>query len=371
MPQVRDVLNAINELAPWDLAESWDNVGLQVGSSNRRIQKIMVALDISKEVIQEGLDNQVDGILVHHPLIFKPLSQVNPDSPVGNYITKLIKNDLFLITAHTNVDKAEKGLNQYLAEILDLNEIEPLEPASRQVYKVVVFTPEDYLVKIREVMTQTGAGVIGEYTGCSFGLKGTGTFKPSSETDPFIGNHGEYTEVTEIRLEMVVEAKALSGVLKAVYSNHPYEEPAVDVYSLENNSNHGLGRIGVLSKPLLLKDLCTVVQERLVAQQLRVAGDLDKTVTKVAICSGSGGSLIKTAIRKNADLYLTGDLDYHDFLNAKESGLAVIDAGHWATEQGFISLLCNYLTKYFKEDKDLTIVPSSTIQAEPYLVLKK
>lgn len=369
LPQLQQILDAIGNLAPWDLAESWDRVGLQIGNNHQPVCKVMVALDINQQIIQEGLVNQVDGFIVHHPLIFKPLTRIDSLTPVGECICALIKQDLFLIAAHTNVDKAEKGLNQYLAEQFGLLQIEPLEPVAAQNYKVVVFTPEEFLKKIKTVMSEAGAGIIGEYSTCSFEQKGVGSFQPNSEARPFIGKPGELMAVPEIRLEMSAEAGSLAEILKTIKLNHPYEQPVIDVYPLLSSSRHGLGRIGNLKTALTLQDLCSAVRKKLSAKSIKVVGAPNKPIKRLAICSGSGGSLMATAIQKQADAYITGDLDYHDFLTAKDNDLMVIDAGHWTTEHCFISLLSNYLHDFFSSENNLEVVASNTIIAEPYLTL--
>ena len=154
MLRLQQILDAIGSLAPWDLAESWDRVGLQIGNISQPVRKVMVALDMNQQIIAEGLAEQVDGFLVHHPLIFKPLTQIDLHSPAGDCIATLIKRDFFLVAAHTNVDKAENGLNQYLATLLGISEMEPLEPISAQNYKIVVYTPTEFLHRIRIAMTE-------------------------------------------------------------------------------------------------------------------------------------------------------------------------------------------------------------------------
>jgi dinuclear metal center YbgI/SA1388 family protein len=369
MPQVQQILNAIDDLAPWGLAESWDRVGLQIGSTSQPVHKIMVSLDINQQVIQEGIEQQVDGFVVHHPLIFKPLTQIDSNSPIGDCISTLIKHDFFLIAAHTNADKAENGLNQNLADQFNLSEIEPLEPVSTQDYKIVVFTPVEYLDKIRMAMAEAGAGIIGEYTICSFEQTGVGTFQPNDTAQPFIGRPGQFTTTPEIRLEMVTSARNLSEILKVISLNHPYDQPVMDVYPLLCSSRHGMGRMGNLKTTTTFRDLCLVVQEKLSAKDIRVIGSPDRLIKRVAICSGSGGSLIPTVIKKRADVYITGELGYHDFLTARDNELMIIEAGHWTTEHCFIALISNYLKQFFAPGKNLEVAVSNTMQTEPYLTI--
>jgi dinuclear metal center YbgI/SA1388 family protein len=367
MPRLQQILDAIHQLAPWDLAEPWDQVGLQVGRKDQPVRRILVALDFSDAVFAEGLTHQVDGFLVHHPLIFKPVTRIQTDTPLGGYLTGLIQKDLFLIAAHTNVDKAETGLNHYLAKLLGLQRIETLETTPAQSYKVVVFTPEECWKKIQLAMVEAGAGEIGAYTDCSFRLPGTGTFKPNCGAQPYIGQIGTVEEVPEVRLEMLVRQGNLSRVLHGIIANHPYEEPVIDVYPLLNSTQSGIGRVGCLPEPVCFEDFCRLVKERLPAQELRVLGEPRQMIQRVAICSGSGGKLISTVLSQKADLYLTADLGYHDYLTAREHGLSVIDAGHWTTEKGFISLLSDFLTGFFEGESCFEVIPSVSVRKEPYI----
>lgn len=367
-PQLQQISNAINQLAPWELAESWDNVGLQVGRLNQSIQKIMVAVDLNDDVLKEGLQQKVDGFIIHHPLIFKPLNSINPSSPQGNLITQLLKNDLFLIVAHTNMDKAVRGINHFLADLFELTQRELLDPSQGQYCKMVVFVPEEYAEIIRKSMADAGAGTIGDYRECSFGSTGLGTFLPGEMTQPFIGKTGIREVVKEVRLEMVALKHHIPQIMQAVLKKHPYEEPAIDVYPLLNLSQHGLGYVGNLPEPVGFGDFCRIVQQKLGANEIRVMGKPEKRVEKVALCSGSGKGLISKVIQKGADVYITADLGYHDYQEAAVNGLAMIDAGHWTTEKGFVSLLRNHLTSIYQENQ--LIVLSSTIEGEPYLTLR-
>jgi dinuclear metal center YbgI/SA1388 family protein len=373
MPQLQQIMEALNQFAPWDLAESWDNVGLQVGSYDKSVSKVIVALDLNEQVIQEGLNHQVDGFVVHHPLLFKPLSAVNLGTPVGRCLEELIKHRFFLIAAHTNADKAADGLNQYLADEFGLTDIKLLEPCanipSQRLYKIVVFTPHEYVTTIRNAMVQAGAGVIGNYTDCSFEIKGGGTFRPGNQAMPFIGKSNELSRVDEIRLEMLVPEGQLPKVSEAVRAQHPYEEPVIDVYPIHGPEKHGMGRVGKLKEPLPFQELCLLVKQKLSAKDIRATGEFGKMIHSLAICSGSGGSLLGKVLKSKADAFLTGELNYHDFLLAKETNLAAVAAGHWATEHGFVDLIVRYFNDYFQGIPGCEFIPSKALQNEPYISL--
>lgn len=368
LPVLSQIIESIAKLAPWDLAEPWDRVGLQIGDNNKTINKVLISLDYNQRLLEEGLKLGVDGFIVHHPLIFKPLNRLTNLSSVENQVASLLKHDLFLIAAHTNIDKAKQGLNQYLAEQLALEDIKPLEPIESCSYKVVVYTPEPYLAAIREAMAQAGAGVIGEYRRCSFETKGIGTFEPGASARPFCGNPGVFESIPEIRLEMFAEKNHLPDIIQAVNENHPYQEPVVDIFRLSNPSFHGIGRIGHLKQPVTFEEFCHTVKSKLSCKEIQIAGDLARPVKRVALCSGSGHDYLTKAISCHADLYLTGELNYHDFINAGDNYLAVIAAGHWGTEHCFVDLMADYLKVYFNSEQKFEVIKGES-QAEPYLTL--
>jgi dinuclear metal center YbgI/SA1388 family protein len=369
LTSVQQIVESIDTLAPWDLAEAWDHVGLQIGSPNREVQRVLVAVDLNSEVLKEGLKQKVDGFVVHHPLLFKPVFKLDPEVATGYYLSSLIKNDLFLIAAHTNIDNAEYGLNRYLAGSLGLKEGSAIEAVLSEKCKIIVFTPESHLTVIREAMSRAGAGIVGNYSDCSFEIRGNGTFRPNSEARPYLGEVNQFETVAEIRLEMIAEQRNLAKILKAISESHPYEEPAMDIYPLHNSSRHGLGCIGSLDPGIAFEDLCRIVQNKLKAKSLRVLGESRKLINRLAICAGSGHGLLSQVIRQGADAYLTGELNYHDYQTAEGSGLTIIEAGHWTTEHCFIPLITDYLKKVFAGDPDFIVIQAASIEAEPYRTL--
>lgn len=365
MPTLRQLIQTIDQFAPWELAESWDNSGLQVGSPESQIHKVMLAVDFNQQVFDEGMAHQVDGYIVHHPFLFKPVKRLNLATPFGKLAQSLIKHDKFLISAHTNVDKAAFGINHYLAQMLELQDIELLEPATVPSRKIVTFVPEDACQRLREAMANAGAGIIGDYSQCAFTVEGNGSFLPGQTAHPTIGTTGKLEIVSEIRLEMIVPLSRVSAVIKAIYTHHPYEEPAVDIYPIDQPTKHGLGRIGKLTNPQSLGLFCEKIKQLFQIDPLKITGDPERMIRTVAVCSGSGKSLIPQALAKHADVYVTADLTYHDHLDARENGLALVDVGHWTSEQVFVTVMADHLKKIFPPDA-LQIIKCTTIQEEPY-----
>lgn len=347
--RVKDIVKLLEKHYPLNLAEKWDNVGLQVGSMGREVSKVVVALEMDHQVLDRAWQENADLIVTHHPLIFKALPNIKVDSPVGSLIRKLIMADISLYSAHTNLDSASRGVNQLLAEVVGLMDIEPLPLRTagfrEPLYKLVVYVPVTHLHEVREAISQAGAGFIGKYSDCTFRSSGIGTFKPGPGTDPFIGQTGHLEEVEEFRLETICPQHLIKSVVDAMLQVHPYEEVAYDVYKLEQEGAlFSPGRRGSLPEAVPLSSLAELVRDKLSLPALRLVGKEGQLVKKVAVVSGSGASFINE-IAGQADVLITGDLKYHEAREAAALGLAVIDAGHQATEELVVQEVCQLLTK--------------------------
>lgn len=345
MIKVKDIMALMEKKYPLYLAESWDNSGLQLGSKDKEVKKLLIALDLDQFVLQQALKQQVDMIITHHPLFFKPIKNINYKSPLGKMIKELIAADITVYSAHTNLDSAEQGLNQELAEKLGLVNIKPLYKAYQEtMYKLVVFVPLSHIESVREAIARAGAGAIGQYSDCSFRVQGIGTFRPGEDTNPYIGQRGQLEEVDEYRLETIVSKHDLNRVLAAMIKAHPYEEVAYDIFRLENpGAVFSPGRKGNLPEPLKLRKYALRIKNILGLDSIRVVGDLERMVNNIAVIGGSGASLMNHVLNQNIDVLITGDLKYHEAKEAEALGLAIIDAGHQGTETIVVQLLYNYL----------------------------
>lgn len=339
------LIRYLEDLAPKRLAFDWDNVGLQLGNPQARVNKVMVSLDVDEHVLGEAIAVGADFIVTHHPFIFRPLLALRTDLPLGKLIERAMVEKLSIYAAHTNLDVAAGGVNDALAEKLQLSDVQVLRPSgSESLEKIMVFVPAGQVDSVRDAMAAAGAGWIGNYSHCTFQTSGTGTFMPREDTNPYIGQQGKLARVNEVRLEIIYPAHLRNGVVLAMSKAHPYEKVAYDIYSLANEGKpQGLGRVGRLKDPITLENFCTFVKEKLMVSSLRVSGDLKRTIKKVAVCGGAGGDLIHTASFAGADVLVTGDLKYHEAQDANALGLAVIDAGHDATERVIVPALCTYL----------------------------
>lgn len=332
--RIQDLIGVVNSLFPPSLAEEWDNVGLQVGDPSAEVTKVLVCLDVTSEVLKAAAENGAEAVISHHPLVFRPLQTLTPRDGTGQLLMQAVRENIAVISAHTNLDRAAGGLNDWLAARLGVKACEPLAPAPPgDLLKLSVFVPCGYEGPVSEAIFSAGAGSIGDYDCCSFRTTGTGTFRPGEQSNPFLGESGQLESAREIRLETIVPRERLGRVLDGMKRAHPYEEVAYDLVSLLNQRpDIGLGRIGRLQTKTTLGGFVATVREALGASSMRVVGRDEQAVGKVALCGGSGSSLLSEAIRQGADVLVTGDIKYHEARAAQDRGVGLIDAGHFATE---------------------------------------
>lgn len=360
-----DVFKKMEEWAPISLGYDWDNNGLQIGSSADEAENVLISLDVLESTVDEAIDKDIDLIVAHHPLLFKGLKQIDFTSPKGRTIKKLIENNISVYAAHTNLDIAEGGVNDLLADSLSIKDTKPLvKTKSSLLYKIIVYVPKDYSSDVKQALYDSGAGHIGNYSNCSFETVGKGQFKPLEESNPFSGEHNELSIFEEIKLEVIVPEEKVNKAINKMINAHPYEEVAYDIYKLENiNKTLGIGRIGQLSKKTSVQLLCEEIKEKFEMKKLRVSGDVKKQVKKVAILGGSGEKFITEAYKQNADVLITGDITFHQAQEAIELGIVVIDAGHYI-EKIMKNAVKKYLTNEFNENKINFSV--STTNTDPF-----
>ncbi len=367
--RIADVLGVLNRLCPPDLAEDWDNVGLQVGDPKSKVDTVLVCLDAEEIALEEARRHNAQLIISHHPLIFKPLKHLSPNDSTGQILFTAIKNDIAVISAHTNLDRAADGLNDWLAERLGVNDAVPLEkPLDGQFYKLIVYVPVGHETEVRDAIFNAGAGHIGKYDQCSFSQRGTGTFRGNAGTQPFIGTPGVLESTEEVRLETIVPAALISKVVTRMLKTHPYEEVAYDLVQLANGrTDVGLGRIGSLKTAIPLQQFAARIKESLNLSGLKLVGDPEREIARVAVCGGTGMSLLSAALRQGADCLVTGDIKYHEAQRARAEGIALIDAGHFATEQIMVAELSQRLRKVFAEQNMTVNVIEMAAEEDPLI----
>jgi dinuclear metal center YbgI/SA1388 family protein len=343
--QVRDVIAAVDRLAPFGLAEPWDHVGLQVGSASDALPcgqegrsdvapVVLVTLEVDDRALDEAARVGAQVLVSHHPLIFDPLASVSDETEAGRLALRAAREGVAVIAAHTSLDKARGGMADVIAGMLGLEAVQPLQPTAADVLKLVGFVPEDDADLVRKALFASGAGVIGEYEHCSWSVGGQGTFFGGEETSPAAGVAGSDETVSELRLEVVFPRRLRRRVIGAYTAAHPYEEPAFDIVPLENEvASLGLGRLGELPAPATLAALAAEVAAVLRLPSVRYAGDGSREVRRVAVLPGSGAEAIARGVAQVADVLVTGDVKYHEARAAEAQGLALIDAPHGVTEQ--------------------------------------
>jgi len=367
--RVSDIIGLLNQICPPELAEDWDNVGLQIGDPEAEIHKILVCLDAEEPALDEALSCGAELIISHHPLIFRALKRLSPTDMTGRVLFRAIQNQIAVVSAHTNLDRAEDGLNDWLASCLGLKDSHPLEPAETgHFYKLVVYVPVGHEREVMDAVFAGGAGHIGAYDRCSFRTIGTGSFRGQDDTQPFIGSAGKFEEAEEVRFETIVSRTGLGKVVARMLKAHPYEEVAYDLIPLANNrSGVGLGRIGVLSESSSLKSFAEQVKEALGISSLRVVGDLTREVRKIAVCGGTGMSTYSDALRNGADCLVTGDIKYHEAQRARADGVALVDAGHFATERLMVAELSKRLKLLCRERQFAIEICEMKTEQDPFV----
>ena len=345
--KIVDLISAIEVFAAPELQEEYDNAGLITGNAGWECSGVLCSLDVTMEVIEEAKAQNCNLILSHHPIIFRGLKRINGKNYVENIVIEAIKNDIALYAAHTNLDNVLLGVSGIIARKLSLKDIKVLQPKNRLLRRLITFAPLDKAEDVRKAVFDAGAGHIGQYSECSFNSEGTGTFKAEEGADPYVGEIGIQHREKETKIEIVYPFYLETQVVKALVQHHPYEEVAYDIFTMENvHLGIGSGVIGDLEAPMEEKRFLDLIKESFGARGIRHTGLLGKPIQKVAVCGGAGSFLIKKAIAMKADIYITGDVKYHEFFDA-EGKLVLADIGHYESEQFTVELLCDLLLKKF------------------------
>lgn len=343
---IRDIIKAIEEVAPLAIQESYDNAGLLVGDTNSQATGALLTLDVTEEIVDEAISKKVNLIISHHPVIFSGLKKLTGGNASERAIIKAIRNEIAIYCAHTNIDNSNHGINTLLAERLGLEKITTLKPQGK-LKKLVVFVPESHADEVRDAIFRAGAGSIGDYENCSFNLHGTGTFKASENANPFVGKINEQHSEPEVRIETILPDYLKSRIVRAMLEVHPYEEVAYDIYNLDaSNPLVGSGAVGHFGNPMAEKEFLSLVKKVFGAGCLKHTKLLGRPVNKVALCSGSGSFLLQDAIGKGADVFISGDFKYHQFFDAEEK-LVIVDVGHYEMEQCVKDIFYGILNKKF------------------------
>ena len=331
--KIKEIVSALDRFAPLPLQDGFDNAGLQIGLTEAEATGALLCLDVTEAVLDEAIALGCNLVISHHPLIFKGYKSITGKDYVERCILKAIRNDMVLYAAHTNLDNAKGGVNYKIAEKIGLKHLQVLEPKRNSLLKLVTFVPTEQAERVRKALFAAGCGNIGGYDSCSYNLKGEGTFRAGENTHPFCGSIGELHREEEVRIETILPSYKKGEVGRALLSAHPYEEPAFDLYPLENEwTQAGAGIVGELETPEteleFLKRIKKIFEVECVKHN-RLTG---REIQKVALCGGAGAFLIPQAIRSGADIFITGEIKYHDYFG-HEDEILLAEIGHYESEQ--------------------------------------
>jgi len=344
---IKDITACIETFAPLSLQEDYDNSGLLIGHPEKEINQALICIDLTETVLKEAISLKCDIIIAHHPLIFGGIKRLTGCNSTERIVEDCILKGIAVYAAHTNLDNTSNGVNAMLCKKIGVQKCRVLRSSDGMLRKLVTFCPVDHAEKVRNALFDAGAGHIGNYDKCSFNTTGSGSFRAMDNANPFVGTIHELHFEDEIRIETVFPSYCQRAVINALLSSHPYEEVAYDIYRIENNyPGAGSGMIGELNEPENEHDFLLRIKELLGGSTIRHTPLLGKQIRRVALCGGSGSFLIRDAIAAKADIFLTGDVKYHDFFLA-EKQILIADVGHYESEQFTKELLFTLLTEKF------------------------
>lgn len=343
IPGPAEVYGALDSRYPFHTAYDWDNSGWQVRAT-RPVSRCLVVLDPSEAALEEARAWDAQLLLSHHPLYFPHISSLDPEDRVGRMTAGLLASGIGLLASHTCADRHLDGVSGALADLLGLEEQQVLAPDEEPgFYKLVTFVPEGHLTSVRKALAAAGAGMIGNYTECSFHAKGTGSYRPLEGAEPMAGEVGKMEEGVEHRLEMRVKAEQLDRVLQALSETHPYDEAAYDIFETHRQDDPlGTGVIGRWDRPVPLDQALGLIRKALGGVTLSVTGPEDTVIERVAVSGGSASEFIARAATCGAELFVGGDLKYHDLLDHTRR-MVCVDPGHRASEQPGVERLAETL----------------------------
>lgn len=348
MVRVGDIARIIETIAPLHLALPGDNCGFQTGSPETRVRGVLVALDPSIEAVRRTVAAKANVLVTHHPLFYEPVRRLDPASSNGAAASLALARSIAVYSAHTSLDAAPEGLARELARLAGLEDVEFFPaPLSERWFKVVVFVPGESRERVHRAMADAGAGALGRYDRCAFVTAGQGMFRPLAGSRPAIGKKGRTEQVDEDRLEVLVEEGAVTGVLAAMKRAHPYEEVAYDVYPLRLPEKGGIGCLGRMEGSSV-RDLARRLGRKLGAE-VRISGKPPGRIRKAAVVPGSGGSYLAAAARLGARLLVTGEVRYHQMLEAEHLGMGIVELGHDRSEMPAVDIMARALRKGLAE----------------------
>jgi dinuclear metal center YbgI/SA1388 family protein len=346
--KIKDVTQYLESFAPRSYQESYDNAGLITGDQSAEVQGVLVTLDCTEAVVQEAIEKKSNLIVAHHPILFKGLKRLTGSSYVERTLIKALKSDIAIYAIHTNLDNVHHGVNRKICEKIGLKDLKVLLPRDHVLSKLTTFIPSEHTEAVVGALHEAGAGQIGKYQNCSFRVKGTGTFLPSANANPFTGQRLQQEQVEETRVELIFPSHLENAIVGALKKSHPYEEVAYYLSALNNhNQEVGAGMVGELETAMEMAAFLETLKSRMQLKVIRHTALGPKPVKKVAVCGGAGSFLLPNAIQHGAEVFITADFKYHEFFDA-DGRIVIADIGHYESEVCTKELLQEVLTKKFR-----------------------
>lgn len=361
--KIKEIVRALERFAPLPLQEGYDNAGLQIGLTDVEVTGALLCLDVTEAVVTEAVSLGYNLIISHHPLIFKGYKSLTGVDYIERCIIQAIKHDIVIFSAHTNLDNLLQGVNSKIAEKIGLEKLEVLDPVDNQLVKIITFVPSSSVEKVRQALFDTGCGQIGNYDSVSYNIDGMGTFKPLEGSNPFVGSLGVLHYEPEIRIETIVPSYKRFEALNAIKNNHPYEEPVCDMYPILNKwAVVGSGLIGNLKEELEEESFLKMIKEIFHADCVKHSVFTGRKVKRVALCGGAGSFLIKKALAAKADVFITGEIKYHEYFG-HEKEILLAEIGHYESEQYTQEIFYKIINDMFPEvDIKMTEVNTNPIK---------
>lgn len=345
--KIKEIISFLEAKFPLSLQEDYDNSGLQIGDTLSELKGILVALDCTEQIVSEAISHQCNMIITHHPLLFKGIKRIGMGTEIERIIHRCIQAGITLYAIHTNLDNHHEGVNKRICDKLGIRNPEILSPKTNHLFKLSIYTPTESIDAVHQSVCKAGAGNIGNYSECSFQMEGKGTFTPNEKANPTIGTVNQASEVSEVKMEYLVEGFSLAHVLIAMKQAHPYEEVAHEIIQIKNaHAGIGSGMIGELSSEMDEKAFLEHLKMCFHLKAVRHTPFRNKNVRRVAVCGGAGSFLLQDAIRKNADVFVSSDFKYHEFFGA-EGRTLIADIGHFESEQFTSELLVELISEKF------------------------
>lgn len=347
MTKISEIISLFENAIPLMLQESYDNCGIQCGNKENEVSGVLLTLDVTENTIDEAIEQNLNLIICHHPVIFSGLKKITGKTYTERVIIKAIKNDICIYAVHTNLDNLHFGVNKIIGEKLGLSNLKILQPKNSGLNKLVVFTPKTQAEQVRNAMFNAGAGHIGNYSHCSFNTAGEGSFNANEKANPFVGSKSKLHFEDEIKTEVIVPEHLLNNVISEMQKNHPYEEVAYDIFPLLNkNPQIGAGMVGEYENPISETTFMQILCRNFNVPVARHTELLRKPVKKVAFCGGSGSFLLSSAIVHGADVFMSSDFKYHQFFDANGK-ILIVDIGHFENEQFTTEIFFSILKENF------------------------